>query len=342
MKVTPDALAAELRKRVAPLYVIAGDEPLLTDECLEAIRAAAETAGCSERELQIAERGFDWQSFRASQQNLSLFASRRLIQLRLPTGKPGDAGAKFLVEASEAPSSDIVLVVLLPALDSATSKSKWATALADRAVWVDVRPPRREQLGAWLSRRVQRAGLTAEPDALDELAARIEGNLLAAKQEIDILSLLLADGRLTASAVRDSVSDGARFDIFQLTDAALAGDARRAMRVLDGLEREGTGAPLVLWSLVRDVLVLADLVLRMDQGRSVDQALAETRVWRSRHDAFRRAVRGRSRADVVRLVTATARADHILKGTRPGDPWRALMEVTLTLAGAPQPLAETA
>lgn len=342
MKVSPDTLAADLRKNLAPIYVVAGDEPLLADECLALIHTAGEKSGCNERDLQVAERGFDWQAFGAGLQNLSLFASRRLVQLRLPTGKPGDAGSKFLLQACERPLPDTVLIIVLPALDGATKRSKWATALASSAVWIDVRPPARSELGAWLTRRLQRAGLTAEPEALETLAARVEGNLLAAKQEIDKLALLAPQGRITADTVRDAVADGARFDVFELADAALNGDAAGAIRILDGLEREGTAATLVLWSLVREVNALADVVTRMDQGRSVDQALADAGVWRSRHEVYRRAARDRKPADAASLVRHTARAEQILKGARSGDPWRALVEVTLALARAQLAVAETA
>ena len=342
MKVSPDALAADLRKNLAPIYVVAGDEPLLADECIAMIRAAAEKSGCSERDLQVAERSFDWQAFSAGLRNLSLFASRRLVQLRLPTGKPGDAGSKFLVEICERPPPDMVLVIVLPALDGAAKRSKWATALAQHARWIEVRPPARGELGAWLTRRLQQAGLTAEPEALEALAARVEGNLLAAKQEIDKLALLAPQGRITADMVRDAVADGARFDVFELADAALSGDAAGAIRILDGLERDGTAATLVLWSLVREVNALADVVMRMDQGRSVDQALADAGIWRSRQEVYRRAARDRKPGDAARLVRYAARAEQIVKGVRSGDPWRALVEVTLALSRTRLAVAETA
>ncbi|MCC7489362.1 MAG: DNA polymerase III subunit delta [Gammaproteobacteria bacterium] len=342
MKIPADRLAAQLARGVAPLYVLSCDEPLLVDEALAAIRQQARAAGCGERESHVAERGFDWNALGASLKNLSLFSSRRLVELRLPGGKPGDAGARFLTALAAAGDTGNVFVLLLPALDAASGRSKWATALAEAGVWVELRPPRREQLPAWLRQRLRAAGLDADDAALDLLASRVEGNLLAAKQEIDQLVLLAGAGPVTPGVVRDAVADGARFDVFQLSDAALAGDAARAARVLAGLRREGEAEVLVLWALVRDILQLADVLARTAQGRSVEQALQDAGVWRSRAEAFGRAARRRRGADVGRLLGSAARADQVLKGARPGNAWNALLEVTMELCGAALPLAETA
>ncbi len=342
MKLAAGSLTQRLGKGIEPLYVLCGDEPLLADEALALIRERARRTGCGEREVYVAERGFDWDALASGMQNLSLFASRRLIELRLPTGKPGEAGGRFLTALAENPGADHVVVVLLPALDSAGSRSKWATVLAKAAVWVELKPPPREQLPQWLLSRLGRLGLSAEDEALELLAARVEGNLLAAKQEIDKLALLAGGGTLSAAAIRESVADGARFDVFQLAEAALSGDVARTVRVLHGLQREGESEVLVLWSLARDVLTLADVVARMQQGRSAEAAMADAGVWRSRLEYFRRAVRGRSASDVHRLVRRVALADRIVKGVRPGEPWKALFEVALDLSGASAAAAETA
>jgi DNA polymerase-3 subunit delta len=340
MKLSAERLRAQLDKGLAPLYVLAGDEPLLVDEALALIRERAER-DCGERESRIAERSFDWTEFAAGLRNLSLFSSRRLVELRLPTGKPGDAGARFLAELAAAPDTGNVIVLLLPALDSQTARSKWASSLAEAGTWVELRPPSREELPAWLARRLKAARLTADEEALDLLASRVEGNLLAAKQEIDKLALLVEDGRVTAGAIRDSVADDARFDVFQLSEAALAGDPERTVRVLQGLKREGESEVLVLWSLARDVLTLADVATRAAEGRSIDQALEAAGVWRSRQNAFRAAAQGRGLKAIGRLVRSTARADQIVKGIRRGDPWNALLEVSLGLSGGRPTLAET-
>lgn len=341
MKLSAERLAAQLQKGLGPLYVLTGDEPLIVDEALALVRERALHDGCTERESRIAERSFDWDEFSGGLRNMSLFSSRRLVELRLPTGKPGEAGARFLSQLAAEPDTGNVIVFLLPALDSNTARSRWATVLADAAVWVDCRPPPLADLPAWLARRLRSAGLAADDETIDLLASRVEGNLLAAKQEIDKLALLVEDGRVTADAIRDSVADGARFDVFQLCEAALARDPARAVRVLQGLRREGEAEVLVLWSLARDILALADVTVRVAQGRSVDQAMNEVNVWRSRQELMRRAVRGRSLKDIGRLVRSAARADQIVKGMRPGDSWNALLEISLELSGARAPLAET-
>lgn len=343
MKLPAHKLAAQVARGLAPLYVLAGDEPLLVDEALAVIRSSALQGGGCERESHVAERGFDWDAFAGGLQHLSLFASRRLVELRLPTGKPGDAGARFLTELAAQPDTGNVIVVLLPALDGTTARSKWASALAEAAVWVEPRAPRREDLPAWLAGRCRQAGLTVDEGALDVLAARVEGNLLAARQEIDKLALLAPAGTVTAETMRQLVADGARFDVFQLTDAALTGDLPRALRVLGGLQREGEPEVLVLWSLVREVLTLADVVARVEQGAGIDRDLEGARVWRTRQDAMRRAAQGRTSREAAWLVRSAARAEQVVKGARPGgEPWKALTELVLAIAGARPRLAEIA
>lgn len=342
MKLPIQKLAAQLARGAAPLYVIAGDEPLLVDEALAMIRARVLGGGNCEREAHVAERSFDWDGFAAGLQNLSLFSSCRLVELRLPGGKPGEAGARVLTGLAGHPDTGNVIVLLLPALDGTTARTKWATALAEAAVWVEPRPPRREDLPAWLARRLQEAGLAADEEALDVLAARVEGNLLAAKQEIDKLALLLPGTTVTGEAMRAAVVDGARFDVFQLADAALAGDTARALRVLAGLQREGEAQVLVLWSLLREIVNLADVVVRATQGAGLDRALEEARVWRTRQDLIRQAARGRDLPAIGRLLRGAARAEQVVKGARPGDPWKALAELVLELAGAQPRLAEIA
>lgn len=332
MKLPLERLSAHLERGVDPLYVLSGDEPLLAEEALLAIREAAARSGYDARELHVAERGFDWDAFAAGLQNFSLFASRRLVELRLPAGKPGDSGARFLAQLAAAPDAGNVIVIVLPALDSATAKSKWAMSLAQAAVWVELRAPQPEQLLGWLATRARRAGVDLDEEAREALAARVEGNLLAAKQEIDKLALLRPDGKVGAAEIRDAVADGARFDVFQLSDAALAGDAPRALRVLQGLQREGVAEVLVLWSLVRDILPLAHIVMRAAAGVHIDRLLEEAHLWRSRRELFRRAARGRTPAEALRLVAAAARTDQILKGARRGVAWNALTELTLELA----------
>lgn len=342
MKLAADRLAGHLAKEVAPLYILSGDEPLLVDEALASIRERARAAGCEEREVHIVERGFDWTALGAGMKNLSLFSSRRLVELRLPGGKPGDEGARFLSALAKQPDADTVCVLVLPALNATAQRAKWATALATEGVWVELRTPTQAQLPAWLQRRLAAGGLRAEPAAVELLAALVEGNLLAAKQEIDKLALLAGAAEITPDMVREAVADGARFDIFQLSDAALAGDAARAARVLAGLRREGQAEVLVLWALARDLLSLADVLVRTGRGASVERAMQDAGIWRSRQAVFGQAARRRRGADLARLLRSAALADQVVKGLRPGNPWNALQELTMAFCGGSLPLAETA
>ncbi len=341
MKLNPQQLDAHVSKALAPIYLVSGDEPLLVDEALATLRTAAFEQGYTERDRHVVERSFDWSEFAAGLQNLSLFAERRIIELRLPTGKPGDKGSRFLVEAAGKPVPDTMIMVITPALDSRAAKSKWATSLTKGGVWLALRAPGAADLPAWITGRLAAAGLTADRDALQLLVAQVEGNLLAAKQEIDKLTLLAADGRVTLETVRTSVADGARFDVFQLSDAALAGNSARAARILYSLEKEGVAAPLVLWSLVRESLVVADVIVRAAGGQSAGKAMADAGVWRTRQNIVRRATQGRDAGYARGLVRSASRADRIVKGSLRGQPWNALLELTLTLAGADGWRAET-
>ncbi len=341
MKLNPQQLDAHVDGRLAPVYLLSSDEPLLIDEALATLRAAAVDQGYAEREHHIAERYFDWDELAAGLQNMSLFAERRLVEVRLPTGKPGVEGSRFLVAVAGEPTPDTVMIFITPALDSRSQKSKWVTSLVRAGVWLPIRAPSAGELPAWIAGRLAAVGLQADRDALDLIVAQVEGNLLAAKQEIDKLALLVTDGRVTVDSVRASVADGARFDVFQLSDAALAGNGARAARILYSLEKEGVAAPLVLWSLIREITTVTDVILRACGGLSSGQAVAAAGIWRNRQNLIRQAVRGRDARFARDLIASASRADRIVKGSLPGQSWNALLELTMTLAGGHGWRAET-
>jgi len=332
VKLKPGQLDAHLASELKPVYLVSGDEPLLIDETVERLRIAAREAGCDERQSFLAERGFDWNTLRAGIDNLSLFASRQLVEIRLPTGKPGDAGARALVGIAENPPADKVFIVVTPKLPAAAAKSRWVSALAAAGAWITVYAPRAEELPSWLSGRLRQAGLECEREALALLASRVEGNLLAAKQEIDKLVLLAEDGRVDVSTVRAAVGDGARYDVFQLADAALAGESRRAVHILQHLEQEAIAPTLVLWSLVREIAAIAEVAAGIARGQSPARAASAAGVWRSREQLVLSAVRrcGAGRADD--LLGAAAMADRQVKGARPGGAWPALLALTLSVS----------
>ena len=342
MKLDPRQLRTRLKDGLSPVYLVSGDEPLLVDETLDALRTAAVKHGYTERERHIAERYFDWDDLANGLQSMSLFAERRLIECRLPTGKPGQDGGKFFTALAGDPPPDTVFVVITPKLDKRTMSAKWVKSLLNAGDHIPLYAPSPAELPDWLTARLKAVDLEIDRDALELLSAQVEGNLLAAKQEIDKLALLADQPRVDAELVRRSVADGARFDVFQLGDAALAGNRARVARVLYGLENEGIAAPLVLWSLVRECSALAEIATRMAGGQSAGQAMNQMRIWNTRQGLYRQALKGRKAGFARRLIAAAARADRVVKGSLPGQPWAALMELSMLLAGAEGWQTETA
>ncbi len=333
--------AATPPKALATVYLVTGDEALLVNDILDALRAAAIRCGCEERESHVVERGFSWDSVAASLVNPSLFSAGKLVEIRLPKPTPGDEGSRQIRQLAGRPADGNTVVIITPALSRQIAESAWVIALATGGAWVETRVPPLAELPRWIAQRFRTAGLRCEPEGLQILAARVEGNLLAAQQEIDKLALLHKAGtELTAAEIHVAVADGARFDVFQLGDAALSGDVPRAVRVLEGLREEGTAAPLVLWSLVREVLVLVDAGVRASRDKSPLQAVQGAGVWKSRADLYVQALRHHKPGTLRRLLRMAGRADQIVKGARSGDPWNALMELTLALAHRPLREAE--
>ena len=333
MKLDFRQLQNRAAKGLSPFYLVSSDEPLLVDEALDVLRKAALEQGYTERERHIAARYFDWDDLANGLQSMSLFAERRLIEIRLPSGKPGTDGSRFFVETTDAPPPDTVIVVITPKLDKRTQGAKWVKSLLQAGDYLPMYAPRPEELPAWLAGRFSAAGMKADREALQLLTAQVEGNLLAAKQEIDKLGLLAANGQVDADTVRKSVADGARFDVFQLGDAALAGKGERVARILYSLENEGIAAPLVLWSLVRESVTVAELLYRTAGGQSAAQAMKDMRIWGNRQGLYRHACQRRDVAFARRLMTAASRTDRIVKGSLYGRPWNAMLELAMLLAG---------
>jgi DNA polymerase-3 subunit delta len=337
VKLTADKISSQLKKGLAPVYFITGDETLLVGETMDAIRLAAREQGYSERETHVADAYFDWTGLRSGLNNLSLFAEKKLVEVQLQTGTPGRDGAKALTEYLEDSPADTTLVIQAPKIDKRGSATKWAKALQTSGIWVTVYSIPPERLAGWLAQRMTRAGLKFETEACEALAARVEGNLLAAQQEIDKLALLMRDQTITAEAVVKGVTDGARFDVFQLADAAISQNLGRALRVFYGLKREGTPAPLVLWALAREINTLISIWTRMDQGESLGRAMQSLRVWQSRQALFQRALRAHGESSIKRLAARTGLTDRVVKGMHTGRPWDALLELLLLLASPERP-----
>lgn len=337
MKLAPAQLGKHLQGPLAPVYVVCGDEHLLCQEATDAIRSATRAQGYSERQVFNADAGFDWGQLIEAGASLSLFAERRLLELRIPSGKPGDKGAAALLHYLARPAEDTVLLINLPKLDGSTQKTKWAKALIDGAAvqFVQIWPVDAAQLPQWIRQRLGQAGLAADPMALDLIAARVEGNLLAAAQEIEKLKLLTEAGQVTVETVQAAVADSARFDVFGLIDATLNGEAAHALRMLDGLRGEGVEAPVILWALARELRLLASLAWQYAQGVPLERAFSQARppVWDRRRPLVSKALQRHPASRWNALLLDAQTLDEQIKGQAPGDPWRSLATLCLQLGG---------
>lgn len=344
MKLNPAQLGKHLQGSLAPVYVISGDEPLLCQEAEDAIRAAARAQGVSERQVFHAESGFDWGLLYEAGASLSLFAEKRLIELRIGNGKPGDKGAAALLEYLKRPPEDTVLLVSLPKLDGATQKTKWAKALIDDAhsQFLQIWPIEVSQLPTWIRQRMSQAGLTASQEAVELIAARVEGNLLAAVQEIEKLKLLAENNQVDAETVQAAVADSARYDVFGLLDAVLGGEASHALRMLDGLRGEGVEPLFILVMLARELRQLAGVAQQFAQGVPLEKAFAAARppIWDKRRPLYSRAVQRLPAARWQQLLIDAQRIDAQVKGQAAGDPWSSLTRLALLMAGQRLTLSE--
>lgn len=327
-----DALDAHLARTLAPLYVLHGDEPLLALEAADAVRARARAAGFTERTVLQVERHFDWSELGHVAASLSLFGDRRLVEVRMPSGKPGPEGAQALVAFAGRLSDDTMALVSLPRLDRAGQASAWFTALANAGVVVNVFPVERTDLPRWIAARLARQQQRAAPDALAFIAECVEGNLLAAHQEIQKLALLHPPGELSFEQVRGAVLDVARYEVAQLSEAMLAGDAARLARVLHGLAGEGEAPPRVLWVMSEDVRALARLQDGLAAGRSAGEVLREARVFNEgRQRLLARGAKRCAPGTVRAALARCARVDRLAKGLGKGDVWDELLQLGLML-----------
>lgn len=332
-KLRPEQLSAALNKQLAPIYLVSGDEPLLAQEACDAIRAAARKQGFNERELYHAEASFDWGQLLASANSLSLFADKKIIELRIPSGKPGDKGGKILLEYAESPAADNLLLIVTPKLDGAAQKAKWFKAVEDAGVQVQIWPITPAQLPRWIGQRLQQAGLSTEPSAIELLVSRVEGNLLAAVQEIEKLKLLAPNNQVSYELMASVVADSARYDVFGLADKALHGDARGAVKTLQGLRSEGTEAINVLWALTRDLRSLVQISQAVTQGKHFEWAAKQAGVWDKRQPLVQGALRRLKPGQLQQLLRKANGIDKAIKGMRNAEPWDELLDLVLNLAG---------
>jgi DNA polymerase-3 subunit delta len=320
-----------LTRGLRSAYLVTGFEPLLIAEACDAVRAAARAQGYADREVHFLERGFDWNALLADAANLSLFASRRLIELKI--GPTPDAEAqKALAGLAARPPADTVLLVS-GELERKTLTTQWVKAFDEHGVLVVAQAVERPALPGWIRERLGRKGVTIEPAAAELLADRVEGNLLAAQQEIERIALLMPGAELDAGSVAELVADSARYDVFELAAAAFSGQPQRALRILAGLRAEGREPPLVLWALLNDLRGLSRVAQRLERERSVDDVFRSEQIWSNRQGPLKAALRRLSRADIESLLLAAAAADRIAKGSLHGDAWVALEALVARIAG---------
>ncbi len=340
MILKPEALASHLERaaaagRLARIYTIASDEELLAIEAQEAIRSAARAAGYAERDVLHADGRFDWSLLAGSASGLSLFADKRIVEVRLPSGKPGKAGAEALREHALGAGEDTLTIVALPRLDRATRESAWAAVLEHAGVWVDIAKVERAELPAWIGQRLARQQQRAARPALEFLADRVEGNLLAAHQEISKLALLFPAGEITLEQLTESVLNVARYDVFALPVALYAGDSARAVRMLEGLHAEGEALPLVLWAVAEEIRTLLKAKSGADAGKPVAALAREHRIWGPRERLLPQVLGRVTQASLAALLARCADVDRLAKGlradARDSDPWLELADIALGL-----------
>ncbi|HEX5803510.1 MAG TPA: DNA polymerase III subunit delta [Azospira sp.] len=332
MQLKGEQLEAHLAGPLKPVYVVWGDEPLLVIEAADAIRAAARKQGFDEREVLTALAGFDWNLLLQAAGNLSLFGGRKLLDLRIPTGKPGREGGTALQEYCQRCGPDTVLLVTLPAIDWKDEKAAWLTALGNAGVAIKLTAPTLAELPGWIANRLRRQEQTAEREALNFIAERVEGNLLAAQQEIRKLGLLYPKGQLSLAQVSEAVLNVARFDLDGLREALLAGDTARIARTLDGLKQEGEAPPLVLWAITEEVRALAQIRGGLAEGQPLDGLLRDARVWGIRQGLMKKAVARLSLEQARSALAQAGQLDRMIKGLAGGDVWNEFLRLGLRLA----------
>jgi len=345
MQLKLDGLDAHLRQAkargLAPLYVVHGDEHLLVLEAVDRLRQAAREAGFSEREVLSVERGFNWGQVVQAQQSMSLFGDRKIVELRIPSGKPGKDGGEALRAVAAQPSPDVLMLVTLPRLDFATAKSAWFQALEGAGVSLKIDAVDRTRLPAWVGERLALQQQRVEPGepgrrALQFVADKVEGNLLAAHQEIQKLGLLYPAGVLTFEQVHDAVLNVARYDVFKLSEAMLGGDVPRLVRMLEGLRGEGQATVLVLWALTEEIRVLSKVRQGLAAGKPAGVLTRELRIWGPREKLVPQAAQRLSLAQLEAALAMAAKLDRQVKGLRaegmPAEPWDGLLQLALLVA----------
>jgi len=333
MKINASDLDPLLTQKLHAIYFVSGDEPLQQNEVCDAIRAAARQQNYTERHVLHVDKNFDWEQFLALSNSMSLFADRQLIELRMASAKPGDKGAKVLEEYAASPSPDCIVLITSGKIEKQAQKAKWFTQLEKTAVFIQIWPVEVNQLSGWIQRRARSKGMKLTPTAVQFMVDRVEGNLLAASQELDKLYLLYGNSEIDDNAVIDAVSDSARYDLFGFADACLSGDSRRVVRMIQGLQGEGVEPVLVNWALSREIRGLIPLAISVANGQRPEQVVSHPSVWPKRKPLVAAALKRHSVANLQHMLQHDAKIDRIIKGLSAGNVWDELLQLALGLAG---------
>jgi DNA polymerase-3 subunit delta len=336
LKVPFRQLDSHLNRNLAKVYLVAGDEPLLVDEALEQIRAAAMRTGFTSRELHTAERSFKWVDLLAGADNLSLFATRKIVEIRLAAPKPGDEGAETIAALCERNDPDTLVIVAVGEKLGQASRTAWVKAVEQHGVVVEIWPIERGELPRWIQQRAAAQKLKLTPAAAQSLAERVEGNLLAADQEIKRLALTAAGREVDEAEVLEFVANNSRFDVFALADAVLAGETGRTFKILSGLRAEGVHPVQISWVLNRDISLLARLEYALRHGDNLEGALVRSGVWQRRQPLVRKALAKFKAPRLKALLAEAARVDAALKGVFPAEPWTTLTDLLVALLRPPE------
>ena len=342
MKANNTQLSTHLNKcknnEMLPVYLVSGDEPLQSYEACDKVRQTARKLGFTERLILHVDAGFDWDTLLAEANTLSLFSEQRLIELRIPSGKPGAAGSKAMVEYLERPPEDTILLIISGKIDAQSGKSKWFKHIDKAGLVCQIWPIDLTQIPNWIEKRLRAAGLTPTSEAISLLTDRTEGNLLAAVQEIEKLSLYYVNSKngktnIGVDEILACVSDNSRHTVFDLTDAALAANPARTSRILEGLRGEGVEPAIILWALSKEIRDLGVMRADVERGAAVDTVLAKYRIWEKRKPLLRNCLQQHRAVFWQRLIIKSGHVDQVMKGAETGNIWDELLQLSLLMAG---------
>ncbi len=337
MRLFADKLQGDLERSIRPAYLIHGEEPLGIAEAGDRIRAAVRNAGYHEREVIFVLSDSDWEQVRQSADSLSLFAERKLLDVRIPSGKPGRKGGEVIRDLMNQPPPDLCYLFTLPGLDRSGRNSAWFKAIDKVGVHIESRVPDLRQLNAWLVSRLRHLGLSIDDTALQRLTLHLEGNLLSAFQETEMLALLFPGQKITEDEVLSLVTRSARYPLGAAAEAALTGDAERALTVLDGLREESVPEVLVLWSFSQQIRAGSRLEQAISRGKSPGVAFREAGVWQNQQPLMRDALKRHNELTWIAMLAKTTRIERLIKGIGQGDPWQEFRGLCVMLAGDGSP-----